>query len=363
MRILTSAIVASLAFTATASAQSYADADAIIIEDFFGVVELDLSGNGDVTIARSSGSASDVDIGGDRNAASVRGTEELDRQSWYREYQNLKNRRRFRPGQRDSDPAFEELLEDRPRVTISAPEGTAIIVRDSAIKMRTSGDAGDVVVDDNIHVLMWFDDIENGELSVHGSGYLKAGNVDGLLEARVHGSGDLILGNVREAELTVHGSGDLRAENIGGELSATVHGSGDLETKRVLGPVEASVHGSGDLVMQSIERGLDGNVHGSGDLSVGSLEGDIDARVHGSGDFTIERGNAGRVIARVQGSGEFTFGGTAETATLRSSSAGEIRIGEVTGRLEASGKDIRVGGAKVGDDDHRSDKYKDKKDH
>ena len=355
MRFITPAIAASLALTATAWAQPYADADTIVIEDFFGSVELELSGDGDVTIAKSGANASDVSIGGSSDRALIRG-EGINRERWKRTYYEMKKKKKhYGSGARDSDPAFEEMLKDQPKLIISAPEGTAILVRESAIKMRTDGDAGDVVVDDNIHVLMWFDDIENGELQVQGSGYLEAGNIDGLLEATVHGSGDLIVGNVREAELTVHGSGDLRAQNIGGELDATVHGSGDLKTERVLGPVDASVHGSGDLVIRSIERGLEGSVHGSGDLKVGSVTGgDIEASVHGSGDFDIDGGNASRLVARVNGSGEFKFGGTAETASLRSSSSGEIRIGEVTGRLEASGKDIRVGGAKVGDDEKKS---------
>ena len=351
MRFITTAIAASLALTATASAQSYSGADTIVVEDFFGTVELELSGNGQITIARTGGDASDAEIGGNRERAVIQG-EGLDKDRWYRQYRDLRQQRRYRQNARDEDPAFESMLEDRPTITIAAPAGTSIIVKDSAIKMRTTGDAGDVVVDNNVHVLMWFDDMENGELEVHGSGYIKAGNIDGLLEGSVHGSGDLIVGNVREADLSVHGSGDLNAQNIGGELDASVHGSGDLTTDRVVGPVEANVHGSGDLEIRSIARGIEGRVHGSGDLKVGSVQGgDIDASVHGSGDFNIDRGNAGRLIARVQGSGEFKFGGTSESANLRSSSSGEIRVGEVTGRLEASGKDIRVGGSKVGDDD------------
>ncbi|MEM1381046.1 MAG: DUF2807 domain-containing protein [Pseudomonadota bacterium] len=367
MRTLGLGLLASVsAFGMTA-----ASADELVIRDFYGTVEIELSGSGSITAAKSGPNAGDVDISG-RGDVVVDGGEEIDRNRWYRAYQ--KERRGWNNrSSRDEDPVFEEMLEDRPTLTISAPEGTDIVVEGSAVKLTvTRGDAGDVDISDNIHLLAKIGDFRSGKLSVHGSGYMQAGNASGRFYGSVHGSGDLYVGNVGEADLSVHGSGDMEIKDIGGALEASVHGSGDLNTGdvagrldasvhgsgdleigRVAGSADANVHGSGDLEIASVGEGIDSSVHGSGDLSIGRVDGDIDASVHGSGELEIDRGEAGRIDVAVRGAGEFSFGGKAESARLRGSSSGTIRVASVSGNVDASGKDIRVNGKRVGDRDGR----------
>jgi len=350
---------------------SAAHADELVIRDFFGTVEVDLSGSGSITAAKSGPNADEVEISG-RGDIVIDGGEEINRRRWYNKYQNERRSWRKMNTARDEDPALEALLKDRPTLTISAPEGTDIIVEGSAVKLTvTRGDAGEVDITDNIHLLAKIGNFEFGGLSVHGSGYLEAGNATGRVSASVHGSGDLYLGNVGEADVNVHGSGDMTVKDVNGPLKASVHGSGDLTTGDVAGAVRANVHGSGDLVVSSVEgsgradvhgsgdleiasinAGLKSSVHGSGDVNVGRVNGDIEVNIHGSGELEIDRGKADMIEASVQGAGEFYFGGDAKTAKLRSSNSGTIRIGEVSGNMDVSGKNIRVGGKKVGDKDH-----------
>ncbi|NNU15552.1 hypothetical protein HK107_04370 [Parvularcula sp. ZS-1/3] len=345
MRIMTSGLAASLLLLGVAHAQS---GDRIVIEDFYGTVELELSGSGEISAIKSGPNADEVTIK-TGSTTRITGDEEIDRRRWWKEYQN--NRKGWSGRQpKDRDRVFEEMLEERPRLTISAPQGTDIEINGSAIHMRTDGSAGDVDITDNVHLLVVLGDVDDAELEIHGSGYLEVGNVAGMLDGSVHGSGDLIAGNIREADLRVHGSGDLNARNVGGEVKASVHGSGDLSLERVLGPVSANVHGSGDLKMNRIERGLKGSVHGSGDLEVNQVNGDLDLSVHGSGDLDIDNGSVDDLDATVYGSGEVTFGGSAKNARLRSTGSGSIRVGRVTGQLDAKGKDIRVDGKKVGEE-------------
>lgn len=348
---------------------SAAHADEILIKDFYGTVELELSGSSDITVAKSGPEASSVSIRGGSDKIIDGGTE-INRKRWHREYQN--QRRGWRGQQkRDQDPVFEDMLQKRPTVTISAPVGTDIIVEGSAVKFTVSGgDAGRVEITDNIHLLAKLGDFALGELAVHGRGYMEAGDVAGDFQGSVHGSGDLYVGDIGRAQVSVHGSGDMKVEdvngplqasvhgsgdltigNVAGSLQASVHGSGDLDIEDVAGSGEANVHGSGDLEISSIASGLESSVHGSGDLSVGRVNGNIDASVHGSGELDIDRGEANSVDATVSGSGEFRFGGTSKTAKLKSGNAGSIRMGEVTGKMQVSGKDIRVGGKKVGGKD------------
>ncbi|MEM9839939.1 MAG: DUF2807 domain-containing protein [Pseudomonadota bacterium] len=348
---------------------SAASADELVIRDFYGTVEIDLSGSGAITAAKSGPNAGDVDISG-RGDMTIDGGPEINRNRWYKEYQR-KRRGWNQRSARDEDPIFEEMLQERPKLIISAPEGTDIVVEGSAVKLTvTSGDAGEVDISDNVHLLAKLGDFESGKLSVHGSGYMEAGNVAGRFDGSVHGSGDLYVGNVGEASASVHGSGDMVMKDVGGRLGASVHGSGDLNTGDVAGPLKASVHGSGDLEIgrvtgsadadvhgsgdleiKSVGQGLDSSVHGSGDVTISRVNGDIDANIHGSGELDIDGGEAGSIDASVRGAGEFRFAGKSESATLRSGGAGSIRLGPVSGRIDASGKDIRVGGKKVGDKD------------
>ncbi|GGY36257.1 GIN domain-containing protein [Parvularcula lutaonensis] len=350
MRMISTGILASIAFTGFAHAQSFSGADTIVIEDFFGTVELELSGGGAITVARSGANADELTISGGDTAV-IRGDREIDHQRWWRAYRKERGDWRGRRA-RDEDPAFDKLLEDRPKLIISAPAGTDIEIRDSAIKLIAEGDAGDVEINENVHLLVKLGDIESGHLGVHGSGYMEVGNVAGELDAGVHGSGDLIAGNIGSGEVNVHGSGDLEVKNVAGDLDASVHGSGDIEVERVAGAVDASVHGSGDLVIGRVGRGLEASVHGSGDLEVGQVTGgDIEVSIHGSGDLEIDGGSVRQLRAAVRGSGEFEFDGTAESARLRSMGSGGIRVAKVSGEIDADGKNIRVAGKKVGDRD------------
>ena len=346
MRLLLSGFAAAVAATGFAQAQNYSNADEIVIRDLFGTVTIELSDGGPVTIAKSGPGAGDVDISGS-GTATIEGPEEINRREFQREYNKLKNSYRGRRAA-DEDPALEEMLEEKPSITISVPRGTDIRVDDSVIKLTASGDAGEVMIKDNLHVLVKMGDIESGQLGVHGSGYMKVGDVAESLRGSVHGSGDLLFGDAGSAKLSVHGSGDLEGGDIAGDLEASVHGSGDLEIADVGGEAEAKVHGSGDLVVASIEGGLDGSVHGSGDLTVGEVQQSLNASVHGSGDFDVDAGEVDELLVSVHGSGEFQYGGSAKTAKLNGHGSGSIRVAEVSGNMQASGKDIRVGGKKVG---------------
>jgi hypothetical protein len=345
LKLLTG-LFAATALTGAAQAQS----PSIEIEDFYGTVVLELHSAGPITALKSGPGASEVEITG-TDRVRIDGGDEIDRHRWWKEYQRQRGGSGMRGWNTDhTDRTFEKMLEERPTLTITAPEGTDITIGGSAFKLTADGDAGSVRITNNVHLWAELGGAQEADVSVHGSGYLRMGDVEGELQASVHGSGDLFAGAAERAELSVHGSGDLNVAGIRRDLSAGVHGSGDLEVKEVGGKAEASVHGSGDLRLGAVEGPFDGKVHGSGDLEVREVGGNVSASIHGSGDLDIEDGEADELTVSVHGSGEFSFGGTARTASLRSYGNGEIEVGEVTGRLQAKGKNIRVDGSRVGRD-------------
>lgn len=349
MRIITSGLFASIAALGLASAQTFPDADTIVIEDVFGTVTVELDGSGAIHVATSGPGAGSLSIGGG-DEVTIRG-ERIDRRAWRRRYNGLRRREGGRQASGE-DPAFLTMLEDRPVIAISAPEGTAIRIADSAIRLTAEGTAGAVRVADNVHLLVSMGDIAEGELSVDGSGYLAVGNVAGRLDAGVHGSGDLVAGDTGDASLAIHGSGDLAVGDVRGRFMAAVHGSGDIEVQEVEGHAEAMVHGSGDVSIARVAGRFEGTIHGSGDLSVGAVEGsNLEASIHGSGDIEIDGGRVEALAVAIYGSGDVDFRGTAKDAELRTEGSGGIDVAEVTGNIAASGDDIRVNGRNAGDPD------------
>ncbi len=110
--------------------------------------------------------------------------------------------------------------------------------------------------------------------------------VPDLQSARLMGSGDIDIQELRgdRFEVSIQGSGDVRATGTVRMLSATVQGSGDMHLYD-LDALDADVKvvGSGDIRVRATGN-LDATVTGSGDIR---YRGNpmVKSKVHGSGDI------------------------------------------------------------------------------
>ncbi len=107
-----------------------------------------------------------------------------------------------------------------------------------------------------------------------------------LTELELIGSGDAEIEGLRGGDLTlvVQGSGDVVATGQVDQLEARISGSGDMELRELKAQtVLAKVHGSGDMEVHAEEK-LTASVHGSGEIDYWGDPEERDVNSFGSGD-------------------------------------------------------------------------------
>lgn len=111
-----------------------------------------------------------------------------------------------------------------------------------------------------------------------------------LVRVEVAGSGDVGLKGVSQGDLdlSIRGSGNIRAAGEVVRLNATVQGSGDMKLRALSAAIaQLDVQGSGDITA-TVTKSVIANVRGSGDITI---LGDPPARqtqVYGSGDIEFD---------------------------------------------------------------------------
>ena len=136
-------------------------------------------------------------------------------------------------------------------------------------------------------VTVWVTKPEIDDLSVSGSGTIKAeGPVSGKeFELHVSGSGKLMLSSLEADELdcSISGSGTIYLdEGSANECDLSISGSGDYMGKDFeISEMDVTVSGSGKCVC-NVSKQLGARVSGSGDIYY-SGSASVDARISGSG--------------------------------------------------------------------------------
>ena len=205
-------------------------------------------------------------------------------------------------------------LSDYPTLRITAPDSTALVVRNSVV-FGSASDLADV------------------EFESRSCGRFAFGDVSDTFTVSQSGSGKITAGDVGQADLRTSGSGDFE---IGDSetLRFSSSGSGDLAARAVAGPASLRSSGSGDAVVTRVGDGLEFRSSGSGDLLLGRLDGAAELASTGSGDVTIDAGEITGLDARTTGSGDVDIGASVRDAELRSTGSGDFRLQSVTGRLD-----------------------------
>lgn len=143
--------------------------------------------------------------------------------------------------------------------SVSGPHVFITMPRLASIENHGSGDV----------FAAWFDEEDPVSIGISGSGNLTFEGSSPWIMADVDGSGDLRLsGSTELAELTIHGSGDIDAyELTAASAGLNIEGSGELRLT-VDGPVDARIHGSGDVELSGDVQPGDFSETGSGRIHV-----------------------------------------------------------------------------------------------
>lgn len=339
-----------------------ADIKQVVLDDMIATVIIERSADGKVSVSGLRGDAMTLTSDQRGDTLRIAGPEELDDEAFWDAYMDRKGGVRignFRLGgnsrsitvQNGRDERFEALLEDYPTLTIRLPEGTDFRFEDSALFMNGDTALGRVEADGNVYLLTVLGDADSADLKLQGPGDLTVGDIAGLADIALSGSGDIAFGRAGSAVLNLRGSGDIKGGDIAGDAALVLQGSGDIEAGRIGGAAELSLRGSGDIDVNEVAGALEAQLMGSGDIEIDEVSGPVEASLRGSGDIKIDSGRAERFQATLAGSGDIDFGGIAVNPELTTRGSGDIDVDRFEGRVQTSGDGIRVAGKRYGEDD------------
>ncbi len=338
-------VAALAALSATASAQqseAYDDIKEVRIQDFIGAVTIRTGGDG-VAFQKTDGTNADYPFFAEtRNGVlTLRSDKDPDDIRWYKQVK----------WRTDGAKAFDEFLKQYPAVEITVPQGTALAFDSVVTRLAADDTRGALKLRDG-HVDGAVGDIAEGDIQIDGSGDLDVGDVAGMLNIAIHGSGDFFAAGAAELDASLHGSGDIDIGDIAGAVTASLHGSGDIEMGNIGGDISLSCHGSGDVSAADVAGGASLSTMGSGDMSLASVSGKTSVKIYGSGDIAISNGRAEDLKAQVNGSGDFEMRGVATNPDVVANGSGSIMIKDHDGPVRARGRgDIRISGVDYSEDD------------
>lgn len=167
---------------------------------------------------------------------------------------------------------------------------------------------------------------QNVVLSGGGAVRLRVGRAD-RVSVRLEGCGEADLEGVENAA-------DI---SVSGDIDVLVHDAGQASVR---------VAGSGEVVLGVVREGLVASLAGAGDLVAARVDGPTNIAIQGAGDVTIRDGRASVLSVVIAGSGDVTHGGSAERLDAVIVGSGDVRVrrvdGEVSRRVFGSG-DVSVG--------------------
>ena len=154
------------------------------------------------------------------------------------------------------------------------------------------------------------------------------------LEARITGSGDLLLETLAASSLRVGsvGSGSvlIKTANLQGSTSLSVDGNGEISVRSLAGQgLELGLTGSGTISLgkTNLGGGLNATILGSGDVDIAEItaKGDVSLAATGSCDVSITELQAEAVNLMLGGTGEIMVQkGRATRGDFRLSRTGDI---------------------------------------
>ena len=119
-------------------------------------------------------------------------------------------------------------------------------------------------------------------------GKLKAGDIEGPLNADVEGATEFSIGAITSGKLKMAGSGSAKLAAVQGDLSIDVQGAADVEVdKGRIGDLKVKIEGAGDVTVNGTAQRAQLTSIGSGDIHVDAVRQKPKTSVIGAGDITI----------------------------------------------------------------------------
>lgn len=211
------------------------------------------------------------------------------------------------------EPVDEEFFKSYPSIRVSMPVDGDIEMLDARVKVDIDNLQGGLTLD-GCYVYGQTGDLEQAVIGLVDGSRLVIGNVASGLEVDVSGDADLLAGDAAIVDVDMAGPGDVILGDIDGMLDVSIAGSGIVRSTRVDGP--------------------------------------LTVRIAGSGGVAVKDGDADNLKATIDGSGGIYFGGNVNQPNLRLYGSSEVRMRNVTGRINHSGGgEVYVGDKVFGADE------------
>jgi hypothetical protein len=216
---------------------------------------------------------------------------------------------------------------------------------DTAVARMTRDNWGDINLSSGYDLTMTVTVAPGAALAVDDLiGHLQGGDLNGPVDLDA-AAGEIVLGNVTNADIESSGSMDITLGNISGTLDMEVSGSGSLKAGSA-GNTQIEIYGSGEADIASVNGSFALEISGSGEVSIGSVNGAVEISTTGSGDVAVKGGRANSFSVDSSGSSDVSFAGTAVNPQISTSGSGSVCIDTVEGNLNSDGADITIGKGK-----------------
>lgn len=120
-------------------------------------------------------------------------------------------------------------------------------------------------------------------------GSYEIGDIEGPLDLRLKGGGNVAAGRVGPTRVSIHGSSDVRVASVNGRaLNVAIQGSGDVTVRDgQVDNLDVTIQGSGDVVYGGTARSANLTIHGSGDIRVNQVTDTLNKHTMGIGDIDV----------------------------------------------------------------------------
>jgi hypothetical protein len=108
---------------------------------------------------------------------------------------------------------------------------------------------------------------------------------------------------------------------------------GTYEVGDIEGPLQVRMRGGGNVTAGGMGT-TRVSIHGAGDVEISSVKGSLlEVAIQGTGHVTVRDGQVDHLDVTVQGTGDAVYDGSAGHANLSVMGAGDIRVNQVTESL------------------------------
>lgn len=175
------------------------------------------------------------------------------------------------------------------------------------------------------------------KISEHGSTNYNLGDIGGTLQLDLDGSGDVTAGHSANLSIVSSGSGDVEVAAIDGAVQGKLSGSGNLSLGKTLSNgsgLQFVSTGSGNITIRQTSGPLQAKLSGSGNLTVDQIEtASVDLRTTGSSSIHLAKGSIDDLSIAASGSSDINIGAQVVNAALNITGSSDVSLPSVSGHV------------------------------